>query len=77
MTDWKQWAPGRINVGHINAKPIAFVAREATLMDGSSGSIYAECNANVYENGSIEIVIPNEWQSGKFAHLVGTIAFLN
>lgn len=77
ITDWKQWAPGRINVGHINAIPIIFIAKKAILMDGSSGSIYAECNINIYENGNIEVVVPNEWQTGKLAHLVGIVTFLD
>lgn len=77
ISEWKQWNPGRITVGNTNVESIAFISREAMLIEGQSGSIFAMCNINVYGRGNIEVVIPDEWQAGKFAHLCGTIVFLS
>ena len=77
ISEWKQWNPGRITVGNTNVESIAFMSREAMLIEGQSGSIFAMCNINVYGRGNIEVVIPDEWQAGKFAHLCGTIVFLS
>ena len=77
ISEWKQWSPGRIIVGHTGIEPIVFVSREAILIEGQSGSVLGMCNIIIYgSGGNIEVVIPDDWQDGKFAHLCGTIVFL-
>ena len=77
ISEWKQWSPGRIIVGHTGIEPIVFVSREAILIEGQSGSVLGMCNISIYgSGGNIEVVIPDDWQDGKFAHLCGTIVFL-
>lgn len=74
ISAWKQWYTGVITVGHIDAVPIAFPSRDAILIDGQNGDVYAVCGINII-NGDIRITIPDGW-SGKYAHLSIDISFL-